>query len=65
MISPPVSPPVTSPVSSPYAVFRAEDWPSLFLPVSAAPAQGRPQVSVPCPVLVLIQGELFEFLLPA
>ena len=56
---------VYTPASSPYAVFRAEDWPSLLLPVCAAPIRGRPQVSVPCPGSALVQGDLFDFLPPA
>jgi hypothetical protein len=56
--------PAYAPVSSPYAVFRAEDWPSLLQPVCAAPVRGHPQASGPCSGSVLVQGDLFEFLPP-
>ena len=56
---------VPTPASSPYAVFRAEDWQSLLLPVCAAPVRGRLQVSGHCQGSALVQGDLFEFLLPA
>lgn len=52
---------VSGPVSSPYAVFRAEDW----SPAYAVPAQGLGPCASPCPSSVQVQGELFEFLLPA
>ena len=57
-------PPARSPVSSPYAVFRAEDWPSLLQPACAAPVRDHPQASGPCPGSALVQGDLFEFLPP-
>jgi hypothetical protein len=52
---------VSGPVSSPYAVFRVEDW----SPAYALPAQGLGPCASPCPFSVQVQGELFEFLLPA
>jgi hypothetical protein len=54
---------VSGPVSSPYAVFRVEDW----SPACAVPAQGLGPCASPCSfsVQVQVQGELFEFLLPA
>ena len=52
---------VSGPVSSPYAVFRVEDW----SPAYAVPAQGLGPCASPSPSSVQVQGELFEFLLPA
>jgi len=52
---------VSGPVSSPYAVFRVEDW----SPAYAVPAQGLGPCASPCRSSVQVQGELFEFLLPA
>jgi len=55
----------SAPVCSPYAVFRAEEWTANLQAFCAAPVRGRPQSSAPCQGSVLVQGELFEFLLPA
>ena len=55
---------VSAPVSSPYAVFRAEDWRSLLQTFCAAPVRVHPQSPGPCQGSVLVQGELFESMLP-
>ena len=60
-----ISAPASAPVSSPYAVFRAEEWTSHLQTFCAAPVRGHPQSPGPCQGSVLVQGELFEFMLPA
>jgi len=56
---------ISTPVSSPYAVFRAEEWTSQLQTFCAAPVRGHPQSPGPRQGSVLVQGELFELLLPA
>jgi len=65
MISTPASATASTPVSSPYAVFRAEEWMSHLQTFCAAPVRGHPQSPGPRQGSVLVQGELFEFMLPA
>jgi len=65
MISTPASATASTPLSSPYAVFRAEEWMSHLQTFCAAPVRGHPQSPGPRQGSVLVQGELFEFMLPA